>query len=102
RMALQPAEILVDEVDRHGAFTGCRGDALHRAMADVSGDKDSRNAGLEPERLAPYRPALWDMPRLAEIWPGQQISLRVDRDQVGDPVGLRHGADEDEERIGRD
>src|ERR1700678_3416156 len=41
------ANELVDQRDRHTAFSDARSDAFHRAVTDVAGCKDSRYARLE-------------------------------------------------------
>src|SRR5262249_18275064 len=43
-------EVLVHELDRHGAFADRRRDALDRARPDVSRGEHARAAGLEEER----------------------------------------------------
>ena len=40
-------DILMDEGDRHAALADARGDAFHRAVANVARRKDSGNAGFE-------------------------------------------------------
>src|SRR5689334_12750379 len=91
----------VDEVDRHAALADGGGDPLHRVEPHVPGREDARHAGLQRERgsvLGPGRPA-WALQKLG---PGHHEAVVVAQDVVTEPVGARHGADEDEQPRGLD
>ena len=61
-------QVLVDEPDADGAFTGAGGDALDRALADVSDREDSREVGFEQQGARPS-PGLESLDALSEAGP---------------------------------
>ena len=69
------------------------GDALDRAQAHVAAREDAGDARFEQVGIAVARPA----PGLHHVVAGQDIAARVARDLRRQPLGLRVGADEDEQ-----
>ena len=84
------------ELDRHRALADGGGDALHRACVDIADGKDAELTRLEEERsLTAERLGL-------DIAPGEQEAVLVHRNMAAQPVGVRLGANEHEERFAVD
>src|SRR2546425_9524170 len=88
------------EFHRHGAFAHSRGDAFSRAMTDVTGNEDSRNAGFEVERIAIRSPSGWALALEHQVLAGNQITLRIPLDHPGEPIRAGNSARVNQQRTG--
>src|SRR5215831_13558722 len=95
------AEVFADETDGNGALADGRGDPLDRAGSHVAGREYPGQAGLQqvgvPGQLVPgAAPASL----LAQIRAGDGEAVTVQLDRLGEPPGVRLGADENQKRRG--
>ena len=69
----------MNEFDRHRAFAHAGGDTFGRAMTDIAGHEDARNAGLQIKRIAVHDPAGRTLPRtaLSGRYCGVQTTVRI-------------------------
>jgi len=86
----------VNELDRDRSLSHGGSDALDRSVPDVTGRKDTWDAGFERERPSFQRPFG------REIVAGEQEPVGVSCDVRRQPLRLRTGADQDEQGVGRD
>jgi hypothetical protein len=83
--------------DGDRSFTNRPGDALDRAVPNVSGREHARRARFEGQRRARKRPAF---PR--KVTPGQNEPAIVELDGAAKPTGAGFSADHDEDGGGGD
>src|SRR5437588_5933563 len=96
------AEILMDECDRHAAFTDARSDALDRAVANVADRENARHAGLQQIRIALERPrAVLLRHKVGHVASGANVTALVANYRRRQPRCRGVGSDEHEKRIGR-
>src|SRR5437016_14507655 len=88
------------EFDSHCAFAHSGGDAFGRAMTDVTGNEDSRNAGFEVERIAIRSPASWALALEHQVLAGNQVTLRIPLDHPGEPIRAGNSARVNQQRTG--
>src|SRR5438128_10299091 len=84
-------ESLMDEGDRHRAFTPRRRDACDVASAHVADGEDSREAGFQQTRLARERPARGGESLRRQIRAGPDEPVLVERDAALEPARARNG-----------
>src|SRR5262245_16954940 len=95
------AEIFAGEADGDRALADCRGGSLDRAAPYVADRKRSRQAGFEQVRISPYLFPDWRVADLlAEIRTSDDEAVAVQLDRVSQPLGVRLGADQDEQGRG--
>src|SRR6516162_8902467 len=87
-------QVVVDEADGRRAIADGRGHAFHRAVPDVAGGEHARGGGLQQEGSPLQGPVL------TGVGSGQDESPWVALDRLGEPVGERLRADEDEQAGG--
>src|SRR4051812_23660682 len=93
-------EVAMRELHSDRTLANGRGNALHGLIANVTGAEDAGNVRLEQERITSERPTTRPSVLLLQIGPGENEPMLVALHDVGNPVGTRLGADEDEERRG--
>src|SRR5262249_12591764 len=81
------------ERDCEAALADGGSDALHRARTNVAAREDARHARLEEVPVAIEVP----LPLGADVGTREHVAARVERDLGREPVGVRIGADEEEE-----
>src|SRR6185437_7956379 len=91
-------QVLVNLRYGHRSFPDGGGDPFDRPGAYVAGGEHSWHAGFQRQR---YRLARFGPVLTGQVAAGQDESVLVAPDIVGQPVGVRGGADHDEQRGGR-
>src|ERR1700680_3519493 len=78
RRGLPLAEILMDEGDRHAAFSHARSDALDRTVANVADRENARHTGLQQIGVALERPrAVLLLHEVGHVAPGANVTALV-------------------------
>jgi hypothetical protein len=78
-----------------------RRDALDGLLAHVAGHEDAGHARLQPVGVALQRPAPGALAVPHQVGAGEDEAVVVALDDAGAPIGVGHGADEDEQGGGR-
>src|SRR6202521_3369239 len=84
-------QVLMDEGDRHAAFTHAGGDALDGSRPDIAHGEDPGDGSLDQISVATPRPTTG----LEDVGAGQHEAARVARDLLGKPVRIGVRPDED-------
>ena len=84
-------QILVDESDRHAAFSDRRRNALDLARPYIAAREDAGDARFKQERIPIVRPA----PGFHRIVSGHDIPVCIARDLSWQPISLRVSSNED-------
>src|SRR5678815_2562704 len=92
----------MNELHRDRAFAYAGSHTLHRTVAHIAHRKHSGHIGLEQARIAIEGPAFGTTVLAPEIGAGQDESAFIALDDARQPVGPRHGANEDKQRAGGD
>src|ERR1700719_885881 len=90
----------MDKLDRSGALSHCRCDALDGAAARVAGGEHSRHARLQEKRCALESPPAGRMARAEQVAAGQDISLGIHLDGAREPLSMGRAPDENEQTGG--
>ena len=88
----------MDELNGHCPFAGAGGDTLDGAVPHISGGEDTRDTGLQEERLAVKRPKSWWLPFVHQVGAGENEALLVTHHRALQPTCIRLRANEDEQR----
>ena len=91
-------QVLVNLRDGYRSFSYSGRHPLHRPRVHVADREHTGQAGFQRKR---YRLARFSPVRTGQVAAGQDEPVPVARDIAGQPVGVRGGADHDEERRGR-
>src|SRR5437763_4147280 len=86
------------ELNGHCPLADAGGDTLNRAVAHISGGEDAGDAGLQKERIALKRPALWRLSLMHQVGAGENEALLVTLHHTLEPTCMRLRANEDEQR----
>src|SRR3954447_7778946 len=86
------------EADRHRSLADGRGDPLDRAGMNVADGEDPGAARLEEERRVAV---VLSEVTVLDVAAGEQEAGIVSRELAAEPLGVRQGTDEDEERLAR-
>src|SRR5437763_232917 len=100
--SLDFGQILVHELNDDSAFADARGDALDRAVAHVTHDKNSGNARFKQARIAAERPGRKLLAIVNQVAAGEDEAAIVALDGIAEPFGARQRANKDEEAAGRE
>src|SRR5687768_10490393 len=96
-MPLRHREILVNELDRHGALADSGCDTVHCAGTKVARDEDARDTRLERERLALEFPVAFEIVVERDVAAGMNEPLVASQHFRRQPGSMRARADKDEE-----
>src|SRR5438067_5797998 len=100
--SLDFGQILVHELNDDSAFADARGDALDRAVAHVTHDKNSGNARFKQAGIAAERPGRRPLAIVNQVGAGQDEAAIVALDGIAEPFGARQRANRDEEAVIRE
>src|SRR5260370_31462823 len=84
-------EILMNELDRNGAFAHARSDALHGSASHIAGRKYAGHARFEQSRIAGERPTGGTLPIRHKVRPAQDETFIVTLDRFAQPPRFRLG-----------
>src|ERR1700722_16701051 len=98
---LNLAQILMDELHRHGTFANSRGHAFDRTVAYIAHRKYTWHIRFQKKWIAIGRPTLRTLSTLHQVGPGPNESTFVPFNSAGQPIRPRQGSDEDEHRTCR-
>src|SRR5215469_132865 len=97
--ASAPAEVLADEADGDRALADGGSYPLDRAAAHITGREHAGHAGVQQVGIA-VQPGPGGLRKPAEVRPGDHEAVAVQSDGSGEPLGVRLGADENEQGRG--
>jgi hypothetical protein len=95
-------QVLVDRLDRDSARPNRGGDPLDRPVPDVAGREDAGHARLQRQGNASQVPPSAWQPVAREVPAGNDVSLLIALDLLGQPARMWLCTDEDEQRGGGD
>src|ERR1700731_1375642 len=90
----------MDKLDRSGALSYCRCDALDGAAARVADSEHSRHARLQEKRLTLEPPPAGRMAGGEQVAAGQDVSLDIHFDGAREPLSMGRAPDENEQTGG--
>src|SRR5689334_14042672 len=92
----------MNELHRRCALSNSGCHAFDGTMTHISGHKNSRLAGFQPERIAIKCPATVPITLASQkIRPGNYESVIIQLDDIFEPVGVWQRANENEQRVSR-
>src|SRR5260221_10929952 len=92
------AQVSMDELNGHCPLADAGGDTLDGAVAHISGGEDTGDAGLQEERFALKRPALWRLSFVHQVGAGENVAFLVAFHYALQPTCTWLRANEDEQR----
>ena len=92
------AQVSMDKEDGHRPLADAGGDTPDGTVPHISGGKDAGDAGLQGERFAVKRPALWRLSISHQVGAGENEALLVALYHALQPTRMRLRANEDEQR----
>src|SRR5437660_4466325 len=97
RLLSNRAQVSMNELNGHCPFADAGGDTLDGAVPHISGGEDAGDTGLQEERLAVKRPALWRLTLVHQVGASENEALLVTLHRALQPTCIRLRANEDEQ-----
>src|SRR5271155_890360 len=87
--SLYLGQILMHELNDHGAFADAGSDAFYRAVADIADHKDARDIRFQQAGIAVEGPGSGALAIAEEIRAGEDEAALVSFDKSAEPIGSR-------------
>ncbi len=88
----------MDEVDGHCPLADAGGNTLDGAVPHISCGEDTGDTGLQEERFAVKRPALWRLSLVHQVGAAENEALLIALHYALQPICMRLHANENEQR----